>query len=101
MPLSCDPLARPERARQGTMDNQVEASTERVCDHLQHPNHPDRKLTDTKARSTVNRTVPRTWLSSIWLADVCICVMIVAIPNDLQVSAVLKRRFVERAWAPV
>jgi hypothetical protein len=40
------------------MDNEVEARTQRVRDHLQRPNHPDRPLTNAKVGSTVNRTLP-------------------------------------------
>jgi nucleotide-binding universal stress UspA family protein len=41
------------------MGNEVEASAQRVCDHLQRPDHPDRQLTNAKVRSAVNQTVPR------------------------------------------
>src|ERR1700746_1516945 len=40
------------------MVNEVEASAQRVCDHLQRPDHPDRQLTNAKVRSAVNQTVP-------------------------------------------
>ena len=40
------------------MGNEVEASAECVCDHLQRPDHPDRQLTNAKVRSAVNQTVP-------------------------------------------
>ena len=36
----------------------VEARTQRVRDHLQRPDHPDRQLTNAKVGSTVNLTVP-------------------------------------------
>jgi len=41
------------------MGNEVEARTQRVRDHLQRPDHPDRQLTNAKVGSTVNRTGPR------------------------------------------
>src|SRR5215208_794704 len=40
------------------MGNEVEARTQRVRNHLQRPDHPDRQLTDAKVGSTVNRTAP-------------------------------------------
>src|SRR3954469_6524400 len=40
------------------MGNEVEARTQRIRDHLQRPDHPDRQLTNAKVGSTVNRTVP-------------------------------------------
>jgi hypothetical protein len=40
------------------MGNEVEARTQRVRDHLQRPDHPDRQLTNAKVGSTVNRTAP-------------------------------------------
>jgi hypothetical protein len=44
------------------MGNEVEAGAQRVCDNLQRPDHPDRKLTDAKVRSAVYRTVPLAWI---------------------------------------
>src|SRR5699024_9799105 len=44
------------------MGNKVEACAQCVCDHLQRPDHPDRKLTDAKVRSAVYRTVPPRWV---------------------------------------
>jgi transposase-like protein len=38
--------------------HEVEASAQRVCDHLQRPDHPDRQLTNAKVGSTVNRILP-------------------------------------------
>jgi hypothetical protein len=40
------------------MGNKVEARAQRVRDHLQRPDHPDRQLTNAKVGSTVNLTVP-------------------------------------------
>jgi hypothetical protein len=40
------------------MGNEVEAHTQRVRNHLQRPDHPDRQLTNAKVGSTVNRTAP-------------------------------------------
>jgi hypothetical protein len=40
------------------MGNEVEARTQRVRNHLQRPDHPDRKLTSAKVGSIVNLTVP-------------------------------------------
>jgi hypothetical protein len=40
------------------MDDAVEARTQRVRDHLQRPDHPDRRLTNAKVGSTANRTAP-------------------------------------------
>ena len=40
------------------MGNEVEARAQRVRDHLQRPDHPDRQLTNAKVGSTVNQTVP-------------------------------------------
>jgi hypothetical protein len=45
------------------MGDEVEARAQCVCDHLHRPDHPDRKLTDAKVRSTGNQTVPRFSLS--------------------------------------
>ena len=41
------------------MGDEVEASAERVRDHLQWPDHPDRQLTNAKVGSTVNQTAAR------------------------------------------
>src|ERR1700740_823953 len=51
------------------MGNEVEASAECVCDHLQRPDHPDRELTNAKVRSAVNQTVPHMAVRRNWLAD--------------------------------
>jgi hypothetical protein len=40
------------------MGNKVEARAQRVRNHLQRPDHPDRQLTNAKVRSTVNQTAP-------------------------------------------
>ncbi len=40
------------------MGNEVEARTQRVRNHLQRPDHPDRQLTNAKVGSTVNQTAP-------------------------------------------
>ena len=40
------------------MGDEVEASSQRVRDHLQRPDHPDRQLTNAKVGSTVNQTAP-------------------------------------------
>jgi hypothetical protein len=45
------------------MGDEVEARAQCVCDHLHRPDHPDRKLTDAKVRSTGNQTVPAATLS--------------------------------------
>jgi hypothetical protein len=37
------------------MGNEVEASAQRVRDHLPRPDHPDRQLTYAKVGSAVNR----------------------------------------------
>ncbi|BBX64815.1 hypothetical protein MSAS_39890 [Mycobacterium saskatchewanense] len=42
------------------MGNEVEARTQRVRNHLQRPDHPDRQLTNAKVGSTVNQTAPQT-----------------------------------------
>jgi hypothetical protein len=45
------------------MGNKVEARAQRVRNHLQRPDHPDRQLTNAKVRSTVNQTAPRMLLA--------------------------------------
>lgn len=40
------------------MGNEVEAGAQRVRNHLQRPDHPDRQLTNAKVGSTVNQTAP-------------------------------------------
>jgi hypothetical protein len=47
------------------MGNEVEASAQRVHDHLQRPDHPDRQLTNAKVGSTVNQTAPATRRSRV------------------------------------
>lgn len=42
------------------MGDEVEASAQRVRDHLRRTHHPERKLTDAKVGSTVNLTLPGT-----------------------------------------
>lgn len=58
MPVPGDTIAGPDRCRQGTMDDAVEARTQRVRNHLQRPDHSDWQLTNARIRSTVYRTVP-------------------------------------------
>jgi hypothetical protein len=40
------------------LDQRQLARTQRVRNHLQRPDHPDRQLTNAKVGSTVNRTDP-------------------------------------------
>ncbi len=41
------------------MGDEVEASAQRIRDHLRRTHHPERKLTDAEVGSTVNRTLPK------------------------------------------
>ena len=52
VPLPRHPFARSDRAR--TMGDEVQARAQRVRDHLQWPDPPDRQLTNGKARSAVS-----------------------------------------------
>ena len=58
VPLSRHPFPGPDREGQGTLGDEVEASAQRVRDHIRRPHHPERGLTNAKAGSTVYRIVP-------------------------------------------
>src|ERR1700730_9208159 len=58
MPLSGDPFPRPHRRGQGTMDDAVEASAQRVRDHLRRPFPGGRNLLMETAGNTVSEIVP-------------------------------------------
>ena len=49
VPLPGHPVTGPDRQRQGTMGDEVEAGPERVRDHLRRPDQPGRKLTMTRS----------------------------------------------------
>ena len=59
MPLSGDPIPGPDRGGQGTMDDAVEASAQRVRDHLRRPFPGSRNLLMETAGNTVSEIVPR------------------------------------------
>ena len=58
MPLPGDPIPGPHRTGQGTMDHAVEASAQRVRDHLRRPLAGSRDLLMKTAGNTVCETVP-------------------------------------------
>jgi hypothetical protein len=62
VPLPGDPIPGPHRGGAGTMDHAVEASAQRVRDHLRRPIPGRRDLLITNARNTVGETVPRAHL---------------------------------------
>src|SRR5258707_8867826 len=59
MPLSGDPFPRPHRGGQGTMDDAVEASAQRVRNHLRRPFPGGRNLLMETAGNTVSEIVPQ------------------------------------------
>ena len=54
-----DPITKPDRCRPGTMDHAVEASAERVRDHLRRPFPGPRRLLMETTGNTVNEIDPR------------------------------------------
>ena len=58
VPLPRDPIPGPHRARPGTMDDALEASPQRVLDHLRRPLPGRRDLLTNNAGNTVSETVP-------------------------------------------
>jgi hypothetical protein len=58
VPVSGDTITGPHRPRQGTMDHAVEASAQRVRDHLRRPIPGRRNLLIETARNTVNAIDP-------------------------------------------
>ena len=58
VPLPGHPIPGPDRRRQGTMDDAVEASAERVRDHLRRPIPGRRNLLMKTAGNTVSEIVP-------------------------------------------
>ena len=58
MPLPGHPITRPHRARQGTMGDALEASTERVLDHLRRPIPGRGDLLTDDAGNTVSEIDP-------------------------------------------
>ena len=59
MSLPGDQIAGPHRTRQDTMDHEVEASAQRVRDHLRRPLAGSRNLPMETAGNTVHETAPR------------------------------------------
>src|SRR5258705_3922441 len=59
MPLSGDPFPRTHRGGQGTMDDAVEASAQRVRNPLRRPFPGGRNLLMETAGNTVSEIVPR------------------------------------------
>ena len=58
VPVSGHQITRPHRTRQGTMDHEVEASTQRVRDHLRRPLAGSRDLLMKTAGNTVSEIDP-------------------------------------------
>ena len=63
-----DTFARPDRQGPGTMDNEVEARSERVCDHVRRSLAGIGNLLMENRRNTVKEIDPRTQASQSWWA---------------------------------